>query len=125
MSDNNGPETSPTPTTPPPTATPGAASGTTTPPNPAGSTPGSNPAPGGTSSSSSSPPAAKPPWPNSADDYEMKEIIGVGATAVVHTAYCKPRDEVHTASFWNITIQWTSHDDFTEFFLCLSFLNSN
>ena len=32
---------------------------------------------------------------------------------------------VHTASFWNITIQWTSHDDFTEFFLCLSILNSN
>ena len=32
---------------------------------------------------------------------------------------------VHTASFWNITIQWTSHDDFTEFFLCLSFLNTN
>ena len=31
----------------------------------------------------------------------------------------------HTASFWNITIQWTSHDDFTDFFLCLSILNSN
>ena len=93
MSDNNGPETSPTPTTPPPTATPGAASGTTTPPNPAGSTPGPNPTPSGTSSTSSSPPAAKPPWPNSADDYEMKEIIGVGHTAVVHKAYCKPRDE--------------------------------
>ena len=23
----------------------------------------------------------------------------------------------YTASFWNITIQWTSHDDLTEFFL--------
>jgi hypothetical protein len=21
---------------------------------------------------------------------------------------------VHTASFWNITVQWTSHDDLTE-----------
>ena len=32
---------------------------------------------------------------------------------------------MHTASFWNITIQWTSYDDFTDFLLCLSFLNSN
>ena len=31
----------------------------------------------------------------------------------------------HTASFWNITIQWTSHDDLTDFFLCLSILNTN
>ena len=32
---------------------------------------------------------------------------------------------LHTASFWNITIQWTFHDDFTEIFLCLSILKSN
>ena len=31
---------------------------------------------------------------------------------------------VHTASFWNITIQWTSHHDFTEKNLCLSILKS-
>ena len=36
---------------------------------------------------------SKPNWPNSAEEYEIKEIIGVGATAVVHAAYCKLRNE--------------------------------
>ena len=36
---------------------------------------------------------SKVPWPNSAEEYEIKEIIGVGATAVVHAAYCKLRNE--------------------------------
>ena len=28
--------------------------------------------------------------------------------------YVCTRPGLHTASFWNITIQWTSHDDLTE-----------
>ena len=36
---------------------------------------------------------SKVPWPNSAEGYEVKEVLGVDSITVSHAAYCKPRDE--------------------------------